>query len=213
MEVWSVNGCLASANRELRMNEELSFEAVVLDAFAPIMSKHGYSLVESDDSYVRLDSRNCSIQMHYDRHRSFEVGVGFSELVNGECQRRTPFNLGEVFREFGVPDADAISFSQSSDITSVRNYLVSVVERLMTYCEPILIGDCGAFKQVNHRRSVESAAYTRQIQLQSVRGQADRAWIDKDYQEFANLLSKFRDMLPESDQRKLEYAEKKLIGG
>lgn len=192
------------------MNANASFEAVILDVFAPIMSKYGFVVVESDDNYVRLDSQNSSIQLYYDRCRSFEVGVGFSELVNGDNLRRIPFNLGEVFRECDVPDADVISFFQSSDILQVRSYLVSVVDRLKNYCEPILTGDHSIFEKVNHRRLVESAAYTRQIQLQSVRDESDRAWRDKKYQEFVDLLSEFKDLLPQSDQSKLEYAEKKL---
>lgn len=194
------------------MNENVTFKAVVLGTFASIMSRYGYELVESDDSYARLDSHSSSIQVHYDRRRSFEVGVGFSELAIGELVRRIPFNLGEVFRECAVPDAGTASFFQSHNILEVRSYLASVAERLMNYCEPVLSGDRRFFEAVNHRRSVESAAYTRQVQLQSVRDEADRAWRDKEYQEFVNLLVEFRDMLPESDQKKLEYAERKLIG-
>lgn len=177
------------------MDAKVMFESMVLDAFSPIMAKYGYELVESDDCYVRLDSQNSSIQLHYDRRRSFEVGVGFSELVNGECLRRIPFNLGEAFRECGVPDANTSSFFQSGDISQVRCYLASVADRLMNYCEPILTGDRGFFEAVNHRRSVEAAAYTRQIQFQSVRDEADRAWRDREYDKYVNLLAEFNDVL------------------
>ena len=193
------------------MSEAVTFESVVSDTFDSIMLRYGYDLVASDDSYVRIDSHVSSIQLHYDRRRSFEVGLEFSELANGESLRRTPFNLGEVFRECSVPDADSASFFQSADILQVRRFLASVAETLVTYCEPVLRGDHGFFEAVGHRRSDEAAAHTRQIQLQSVRDEADLAWRDKEYQAFVHLLVKFRDVLSEADQRKLEYAEKNLI--
>jgi hypothetical protein len=194
------------------MSVNENFRAVVMDSFASVMSMHNYVLIASSDSYVRIDSHDTSIQVHYDYRRSFEVGVEFCELVNGKCCRRIPFNLGEVFREFEVPDANSISFFQSCDILEVHRYLVFIADILVSCCEPILAGDRSYFMSLNNRRSIESAEYTRHVMLRSVRNSADQAWHANEYQQFVDLLAEFEDVLPRHDQMKLEYAKKKLRG-
>jgi len=65
------------------MTANLDFKPDVVDAMAPIIRENGYRVIESDDSYVRLDSDNASIQVVYDCRRSFEVAVTISEQENG----------------------------------------------------------------------------------------------------------------------------------
>ena len=174
------------------------------------MVNYQFRLMAADDTYVRLDSLKCSIQVQYDRARSFEVGVEFCELVNGECSGRVPFNLGEVLRECGAQDVHAASFFQSRDLLQVRGYLIDVVDRLLEYCEPVLKGDHHRFEAVRRRRTLESADYTRRIRLQSVRAEAHAAWQARRYGQFVLLFEEFMDLLPKSDRKKLEYAKEKL---
>lgn len=192
------------------MNSHPTFESLVRDAFASILRRYGYRVVEADDNNVRLDSVDSTIIVRYDRRRSFEVGVNFSELENGQPKRRIPFSLGEVFRDFSVPNATKIDFLQSSDLNSVRKFLVTAAENLENYCASILRGEHAAFSSVNERRSREALAYTQQVQIQSLRPKADIAWREKRYQEFVDLLGEFKSDLPIADQKKLEYAMKAL---
>ena len=195
---------------ELNMDTSRTFREIVLELFAPIVSKYEYNLVESNESYVQFASNKTSIQLNYDERRSFEVDLGFSEYVNGECVRKIPFNLGEVFRECNVPAADTNSHFQSSDILKVYEFLTAVAEKLSEYCSCVLSGDPICFDALSKRRSTESVAYTRTVQLDSVRGKAMRAWENKKYQEFFSLFIDFKDVLSEPERRKLEYAEKQV---
>lgn len=191
------------------MNPKPTFESIVRDAFASIIQRYGYHVVDADDSCVRLDSGGSTIIVRYDRRRSFEVGVGFSELENGQPKRRIPFSLAEVFREFSVPNANKIGFLQSSDLDSVHEFLVSAAESLERCCGSILRGESTAFSSVNERRSREAREYTQQVQIQSLRPKADKAWREKRYQEFVDLLIEFKSDLPIADQKKLDYAMEK----
>jgi hypothetical protein len=192
------------------MNPTPTFESIVRNAFASIIQRYGYHVVDADDSNVRLDSVDSTIIVRYDRRRSFEVGVDLSELENGQPKRRIPFSLAEVFREFSVPNANRIGFLQSSDLASVHEFLVNAAENLERFCGSILRGESNAFSSVNERRTRESVAYTQQVQIKSLRPKADKAWREKRYQEFVDLLVEFKTDLPIADQKKLDYAMKAL---
>lgn len=191
------------------MATDIEFRTHVLDAMDPIIREYGYRAVDSDDSYVRLDSDNASIQVVYDRRRSFEVAVTFSEQENGNLLRRIPFNLGEVYRQFAVPEASKRCYCQSADVAKVHAFLAETCGLLLDHCRPILAGDRDAMKAVNERRSREAAYYTRQVQVEAVRKQAEDAWRNKRYAEFVNLLGRFRDALSYTEKKKLDYASKK----
>lgn len=213
MGVQTINTRLASAERELEMSAVNQFVADVTTAMAPIIIEYGYQVIDSDDSYIRLDSGNASIQVRYDRRRSFEIGVGFSEQRDGRIMRRIPFDLGEVFREFGVPEAEARGFLQTSDPTKIRNLLAITCRLLLDHCRPILRGDMDAFAAVNERRSKEAASYTQHVGIEAVRNRADEAWRSRRYQEFVDLLGGFRAGLSDADQKRLDYAARKAAGG
>lgn len=190
------------------MNMRLSFESIVREAFASVIERYGYRVVNADDSNVRMDSENSTIIARYDCRRSFEVGVNFSELVDGEVRRRILFSLGEVFREFSVPNAEEIDFLQSSDFSRVREFLSTVADNLERYCQRILLGDDDAYSAVNERRQREALAYTQQVQLEGVRAKADTAWREKRYREFVDLLEPLEAGLSIAERKKLEYAMK-----
>lgn len=186
----------------------LTFESIVREAFASVIERYGFRVVNADDSHVRMDSENSTIIAQYDCRRSFEVGVNFSELVDGDVKRRIPFSLGEVFREFSVPNAGEIDFLQSSDLSRVREFLSTAAEYLERYSQRILLGDGDAYSAVNERRSREALAYTQQVQLEGVRAKADTAWREKRYQEFVDLLKPLEAGLSIAERKKLEYAMK-----
>lgn len=189
------------------------FRLIVRKAMSTVMDAYGYDVVESesDDCYVRLDSTRSSIQVLYDCHHSFEVAVTFSELENGCLLRRVPFNLGEVFRECEVPDSPRHCYFQSTEISKVEEFLTATSDLLLRYCDSILNGDPQAFAAVNERRKREAAAYTNQVQIDSVRKQADDAWRNQRYEEFISLLREYKDWLSDADRRKFEYASKKIV--
>lgn len=194
------------------MNTRLTFETIVRDTFATVMERCGYQVVEADECSVRLDSENATIIVRYDCRRSFEVGVNLSELEDGRVKRRIPFSLGEVFREFSVPNSDEIDFLQTSDLSQVRQFLLTAAKNLERYCQRILDGDRDAFSAVSKRRSREAAAYTQEVQIQGVREKADAAWREKRYQEFVDLLEPFEEGLSVVERKKLDYAMKASTG-
>lgn len=194
------------------MNPQQSLESIVRDTFALIIERYGYEVVEATDCNVRLDAACASVIVRYDCRRSFEVGIDFSELESGVMKRRIPFSIGEVFREFSVPNAKKLDFMQSSDLSLVRKFLATAAENLDRYCSSILRGDSAAFASVNNRRSRESLAYTQQVQIQAIRKRADSAWREKRYQEFAELLGQFYTSLSKAEQKKVDYAMKASTG-
>jgi len=194
------------------MTPEFELRSHVLDTMRPIIREYGYRLFESDDRYVRLDSDTTSIQVAYDRRGSFDINVSFSEQENGVLLRRFPFDLGEVYRGFGVPDASNRCFLQSKDLSKVSAFVKATCDLLLEHCHPILRGDREAFAAVNDRRTREAATYTRQIRVEAVREKAEKAWRNEEYKEFVNLLGEFRDMLSDAERKKLDYASRKVVG-
>lgn len=192
-----------------QLDTEYDFASDALNAFHPIIVEFEYAVVASGDSYVRWNSENASIEIEYDRRRSFEVGIGFSRQRLGVLLTRTPFNLGEVYREFGVPDASDVSFLQSSDYSRVLQFLKSSCEILHARCQTLLAGSNDAFSALEKRRAQEAEAYTQEIVLAGIRQQADRAWRDHRYEDFVKLLGEEEHSLTPSELSKLDYARKK----
>jgi hypothetical protein len=190
------------------MINEGMFSRKVESAFSPLIANFDFKIVESDDGYVRLDSPFVSVDVTYDFRKSYEVGVEFFELRNGLRHPNIPFNLGELFREHSVPDANRASFFQSSKEDDVVVFLREAATRLVEYCEPCLLGSSKTFESLAQRRSVEAAEYTRKMRIESVRGRAEEAWRTKNYRGFIALFNGLADSLPESDQKKLAYAIK-----
>lgn len=172
------------------------------------METYAFVVTDANDGTVILDSSSVRIIITYDWRNSYEVGVGLSELVNGVQTPSIPFNLGEVFRELRVPDADRVSFMQSAKENDVVIFLNETAGRLMTFCGSCLVGDTGQFKAIAKRREHESLEYTRKVQLASIREQADKAWQNGRYPDFVALMEGFASWLPDSDNKKLEYAKK-----
>lgn len=177
-------------------------------AFARIMTRFGFAVSNSDDTSVVLDSSTVRINVTYDWRDSYEVDVALSQLQNGIPSPSIPFNLGEVFRELQVPNADNVSFLQSSKEADVVAFLRETAERLATYCHSCLGGDATQFEAIAKRRSREALEYTRKVQLASIRERADDAWRNKRYGDFIGLMEGFANWLPDVDKKKLEYAIK-----
>lgn len=180
----------------------------VASAFAAVIAKYGFVVRNWDDATVVLDSPSARINITYDWRNSFEVDVGISELRDGVQSPSIPFSLGEVFRELQVPNADRVSFFQSSKEADVVTFLNETAQRLASHCDSCLAGDAKQFEAIASRRSREANAYTRKVQLASVRERADCAWREKRYREFVLLMEGFASWLPDSDKKKLEYAIK-----
>lgn len=189
------------------MNAKFLSDAVE-SAFAGLIAKYGFVVRDSDDTTVVLDSSSVRIDITYDWRNSFEVDVGISELRNGVPSPSIPFNLGEVFRELQVPNADRVGFLQSSKEADVVTFLNKTAERLATYCDSCIVGDAKQFEAIARRRSHEAMEYTRKVQLASVRERADQAWRNKRYREFVVLMEGFASWLSDADKKKLEYAIK-----
>jgi hypothetical protein len=185
------------------------FPRSVVSAFDRILSEFGFSVVESDDSAVELASSNMRIYLTYDWRHSYELEIGFYQIVNGTRTPTIPYNLGEVFRECNVPDNEKYSYLQSSKQNDVVEFLINASQRLVTHCQGCLTGGAETFEAIAKRRSWEASEYTHKVQLASVRERADAAWRNKSYREFVDLLEEFAAWLPDSDREKFEYAVKK----
>jgi predicted RNA binding protein with dsRBD fold (UPF0201 family) len=189
------------------------FSEKVKAAFSGLIADYGFRIVESDDSYVRLDSSNASIDVNYDRDKSFEVGIELYELMEGQRIPKIPYNLGEVFREHGVPDANRTSFFQSTDEEAVITFLAKAAALLAKHCEPCLVGDPVTFTALAQRRALEALEYTRSVKYASVNERAKEAWQAKNYCAFVDMLSDPSIALTKTDHMKLEYAKKQCKKG
>jgi hypothetical protein len=193
------SACIAMISKEI-------FSRNVESAFSVLITNYDFSVVESNDGYVRLDSPFVSIDVTYDFRNSFEVGIEFYELRDGVRYPTIPFNIGEVLREHSVPNAHNASFFQSSKEDDVLVFIRETAARLVHHCEPCLRGEPKTFAALAQRRSIEASEYTRKMQIESARVRAEEAWRKKNYQGFIAVYQGLADSLPESDKKKLEYA-------
>lgn len=193
----------------LMMLTNQQFQQDVVRAFRKIMDDHAFIVAFADDCYIRLDSQKVSIHVRYDQHRSYEVDVSF-ELHGEKSSVRVPFTLGEIYREMKVPSASECSFLQTSEYPKVVSFLNSTCQILQSYCSHILKGDPTAFEAVKNRRTTEAAEYTRHVQFDSVKEKAAKAWSEKKFRDYVDLMRGFYDILSESERKKVFYASSKI---
>lgn len=112
--------------------------------------------------------------------------------------------------ECNAEDIRSVELIQTSDADALDR-LLERAAALLRECSGRLLGDGhDAFVLARAIRSQRAAAYTAELRNRGVLEEADAAWKQKDYGRVHDLLNPIGDSLGPSDQRRLEFAEKKL---
>lgn len=188
------------------------FKQDVTRVFKSVIEHGEFDCAEASDVHVRLESDKIVLQVVYDRHRSFELAVEVSRKFGVDDNPTIPYNLGEIFRYFGVPRADEQWFFQGMDYRAAIDFLDYVAQTLETHGSSLLKGEESTFNGLAKLRTAEAAAYTHSLNMASVRLEAEKAWHQKNYLEYVRLMKPYDEALSGSEKRKLAYATKQTTG-
>lgn len=193
------------------MMSKTEFVKMVEQSFERILRQYGFTVADGTDASAILVTDRIFVSVIYDKARAFEVLVNLGRFSDATTSK-VPFNLGEVFREFAVPNSSQRSYLQSASISRVAEFLESVSIALAEHCDQILRGEEDAFNRVEIRRTIEAREYTLRVQLEGIRKDADLAWQQKNYNAYASLLSGLEPVLTDGDKKKLAFAANHDLG-
>jgi len=98
------------------MMSKTEFVKMVERSSERISRRYGFTVTDGTDASAILVTDRTMVSVIYDKARAFEVLVTVGCLSDATTSK-IPFNLGEVFREFAVPNASNRSYLQSFSIS------------------------------------------------------------------------------------------------
>lgn len=161
-------------------------------------------------------------QVGYAKVIRFESPLIYVNLFYGPPAYEPAISFGRI----GIDDAPgAYSFDQG-DLVLVKNCanwkwnpaypnhlvgLISEFARLLMECgSSCLKGDQVVFEEMKARRDSAVKVWHQKEKANRIRKEALSAWNRKDYGAVVSLYETIRDMLTETEHRKLDYAKKQL---
>lgn len=198
---------MASANE---LNAMSDFKTDVIDAFNTLRP-FGFMCTQGSESLVTLESDLVEMKVHYDRKRSFEVGVEVRSKHEG--YNHLSFSLIDIYREANVPDAARRDFCQTTDYARVIQFLHETAILLNDYAQPVMRGEREAYQRLREDQSRAAAEYALKVNLSVHRRCAEDAWREKNFNEYVRLMQPYQGHLSTAERRKLEYAQMQATKG
>src|SRR5262245_53141555 len=92
-----------------------SFAKITSESFGFLESAFNFRCVNFSETIVRWESSAVFVEVWYDAHRSYEVGLDIGQLRTGSAQIGPPYSLGEVLGVAGFKLTDRPFFQTSSE--------------------------------------------------------------------------------------------------
>ena len=159
-------------------------------------------------------------KMGYSKTIRYESRYVYVNLSYGPPEYEPTMSFGRI----GIDDAlGAYSFEQG-DLIQLKNCenwkwnpaypnhligLISEYSRLLKECgATFLTGDQTLFEEMKAKRDSSVKAWHEQEKAINIRNDAESAWSRKDYVTVVNLYETIKDILTETENKKLIYAKK-----
>lgn len=188
----------------------INFENAVNTEFKFLEYSYGLRCVSTSPVMVRYQNNNVFVVIRYDVNRSYELMVEIGQmqaLFNG---LERPFSLSEILSFNRVNEANIHSAFQASTPESVANCLTMMANQLSKYGSDFINNDVTAFKRLSEQRDKECNDYELQTKLRYIRNDAQTAWKNNDYKQIIALFEPIKDVLRDSEIKKLNYAYKHI---
>ena len=184
----------------------LDFTSVALDAFAYLKSDFGFVTTKTEPEHVRFEGNGVFVSVRFDARRSYELGVEFGPLHPLYDGRERRFNLGELLRLAGAPEAEELATVMVTEQAALEEFASKMASCLRKYGRPLLRGEREVFRQLGDLSDRESKAYQHRNELSFAVEEARRAWTEGDYERVVANLSPFEPELAPSDRKRLAMA-------
>lgn len=181
---------------------DLGLQAQVQRHFNFLVSEKGFECTESTPYRVRFESVAVFIELVFDGHRSYEVGL----LIGKINSKNLPFSINEILRLRRAPESFLLT--QATTEKALAASVAKLAQALRIYGSDFIAGKESSFVEVEELRQRECRQYALDRDLRMARTKAEVAWHKKDYATVIKVLKPLRSALTASEVGKLEFAEK-----
>lgn len=187
---------------------DLGLQAQVEKHFGFLVSERGYRCVESNPYRVRFELPTTYVELVFDGGRSFELCllVGKVGLVDAA------FTIEEILRLRGAPEMASFSLVQVTTQESLAKWVAKLAELFLAYGDDLIEGSEVGFAALAGQRRQDVQEYALERGLRAARADAELAWRRKDYAAVVKSLRPLRSALTAAEVKKLELAERRLLG-
>lgn len=193
-----------------------TFASIVHECFDEIAQEHGMLCVEEHQFHVRFENDQAVLGIGWDRHRSYELGVGLSL----KCSSKTlsSYQLDDILRFQGEKDAasevEVLHVEPGQDL---RDPIRKLAKLTKAYAHRFLDGDLGAYASLADSVSQRISEYNARLsatgaEVRALYQQADSAWARQDYRKVVEIYRAISFPLPPFARERLAAAERKLAG-
>ncbi len=188
------------------------FGVLVHAYFDGLANSYGLVCETSTDRLVRFQNEIVFLQVLFDEGRSYEIGVEIGQCsVPGIPER--PFNLAEVLRLGGVPEADYVAKIQASKQDSRDFAIKRLADLTEKYATLLLQGNVLEFLRLAKFRDKECEDYARFRDLRYARHDAENAWAKRDYLSVIKAYRPVEGNLSHAEKMRLKYAMSHVAKG
>jgi hypothetical protein len=154
---------------------------------------------------VRWESDAVFLEVQFDYGRSYEVDVVVGQTRVLYSGRELAFGVGEIARVAGLSWEPGRVFVARTEgaLHRVFDELASV---LKTAGAGALRNDPDTYSALLQQLNRESAAYTKDLILGQMRGQAQQAWERREFHEAVRVYAEHLEDLTALERRKYDYA-------
>ena len=185
----------------------LSFTQEVLTDFNFLIKEYGFRCVKTELTFVRYESEHVFVNVYHGRS-SYELGVEIGRLSKYPEQEES-FAIGEIMELLGVRENEGFTFYQASTAERVKKFLPKLAQYVEKFAGEALQGNEVFFKQLRELQSQISDNYLKSIKVSRIKQKAEIAWHAKNYSEVIKLYGEIKAELTPSENKRLEYAERK----
>lgn len=164
----------------------------------------GFRLVQCDPSGLQYETAQVFVTIEWDS-RSGELNV-YVGLQPRKGKPRDTFSLRDLLGMEGVEVPERKMSFQVAEESRLGPFLDKLAEDTRAHAQPALAGDRMYFHRLEAFRHAQSQAYMRDMKLQQVRSEAEKAWRKRELDKVIGLYASIEDDLSESEKGKLAYA-------
>lgn len=159
----------------------------------------------NDSGIVRYESEAVYVNVYYGSP-DFEVNMNFGRKVLDEPPQGYSFYQGDL-----ILLESCSSWQWKTNYADKQTRFIAEYARLLQECgRSCLLGDSVIYSKMKLKRDTAVSEWVENEKVTQIRGEAQKAWNEKQYGLVVILYRKMIDKLTEVEQKRLDYAEKKM---
>lgn len=183
---------------------KLGFNEEVRKAYQFLINDFGFSLVKDDITFVRYESKEVFINLYHGRgsyELGFQIGLinkmGKDKEVYYTIKDIIDYNENNNFKPF-----------QTSNAEGVKKFVLVMAELVKKYCIKALDGDRLFLKKLDKFCSENFQREMIEMDLRRILPEADKAWRNKNYSKYSELMEPIASYVSSSEKMKLQFVKK-----